>query len=402
MERLQQVADEATTIRKSMQIIDPRQNATEANNPNFGLDIGDRRIIDRKSPRYLEAVANCAGLMAGLYSGRVPSYHLQESMATSDFPLLFGDVMNRIMLGNYTPFPVSYPEWMRIYDLKDFRTLNMYTLDGGQGILEKVNERAPYKEVTFSEARYQLAVAKYGRKYSISFEMLVNDDLNAFQERPMLMAQGARWSEEFLATQQLCYASGPHNSFFTSGNANIVTANPALSIAGLQTAYQVIKAQLNSDSMPIVVDMYTLVVPPALEVTARNILNGTELWLIESGGTTNQKLKTENWMRSKVKLVVNAMIPLVATTANGDRSWFLIANPKDVTARPAFSFGFLRGYRQPQIYYRQPDQISISGGGGGLENGSFDHDAIDYKLRHFYGAGQVDPKMAVASNGSGS
>jgi hypothetical protein len=33
---------------------------------------------------------------------------------------------------------------------------------------------------------------------------------------------------------------------------------------------------------------------------------------------------------------------------------------------------------------------------------SFENDTIDYKVRHVFGGTRVDPKMAVASTGTGS
>jgi len=76
-----------------------------------GLDRNDRVITSRSDIR---RVAECAKLMADVYSGRRPMWHLREAMTVSDFPNLFGDLLYRQLLGNYNPYPVTYPRWARI------------------------------------------------------------------------------------------------------------------------------------------------------------------------------------------------------------------------------------------------------------------------------------------------
>lgn len=382
------------SVKEHMAVHDPRTLNTPED--YTAAEAGHSRI-GRSGPEWERRVAEAAELLANVKTGRWGTHRLKEAMTTSDFPLLFGDLLYRQMLGNYQPYPVTYPGYFRIVEVNDFRKINMYAIDGGTSRLTAVGEKEPYPEIKFAETRYQLQVAKYGRRYGISWEMTINDDLNAFNDRPMMMAQGARRSEELLAAQQLVDANGPHASFFTSGNKNIVTSNPALSLAALQTAMGVLGNQVDADGEPIVINTVTLVVGnQSLYITAQNILNAVQLELLEAGGTSNQKIWAQNWMKGKFNIVVNPYIPLIATTKTN--SWFLVADPNDVTTRPAFAFGFLRGYRQPSIFVKSPNAMSISGGDVSPASGDFDTDSIDYKLRHVFGATQVDPKMAVASS----
>lgn len=399
-DKLRDIGNEARRVRESLTFSNP-------NSPNFnsglGISRGDR-LVRGHGPQWDAMVAECAELLRDVYTGRRPSWHIREALTTSDFPLLFGDLLYRQLLGNYMPYPVSYPSYMRIQEVSDFRKLNLYTIDGGTAALDTaIKEQGPYPEITFTEGRYQLQVAKYGRRYGISWEMVVNDDLNAFQQRPLMMAQGARRGEELLATKLMFDTNGPHASFFTSGNTNIVTANPALSIAGLQLAFQILAAQKDIEGSPIVIDAYTLVVPPALQITAQNILNTIQIRLAEAGGTSNQLMYVNNWMRSKLTLAVNPYIPTVVTNGTrGNTSWALVADPNDLNTRPAFVFGFLRGYRSPQLFVKDSDARMLGGGPSDALEGDFENDSIAYKLRHIFGGVQADPKMAVASNGTGS
>lgn len=384
---------------------DPR--ADNFQNTYEGISERDRAIRRRTDPMWLNLVAECAELIHGVRSGTRPDWHLKEAMTTADFPLLFGDLLYRQMLGNYVPFPVSYPAYFRIVEVNDFRTLNLYTIDGGTAALKApaIRERGPYPEVRFTEGRYQVSVSKYGRRYSITFEMVINDDLNAFNDRAGIMAVGARRGEEWLATGLIADSAGPHASFYTSGNANIVTSNPVLSTEALAVAYGKLRAQTDADGEPILIDSITLVVPPALEIAANNIKNAVQLWITgaERGATATQALHVDNWFGQRLNVAVNSYLPSVITTGSrGSTSWFLFANPNDAASRPAMVFAFMRGRRTPQLFVKDSNQINLGGGPADVLEGDFETDSIDYKIRHIFGGAQADPKMSVASNGTGS
>jgi hypothetical protein len=148
---------------------------------------------------------------------------------------------------------------------------------------------------------------------------------------------------------------------------------------------------------PIEIEAVELVIPPTLEVTALNILNALTIELTEKGGTSNSKITSANWLKSKFRVNKEAYIPLVANAANGKTSWFLFANPDD--GRPAMELGFLRGHEEPEIFMKAPNAVRV--GGGGAEEFDFDTDTREHKVRHVFGGTREDPKMTVASNGSG-
>lgn len=389
---------------KFLEMSDPRSPNF---NPAFNLDTGERGLRILQTAEGQRRVIECAKLMLDVYTGKRDIYHLKQAMTTSDFPLLYGNVLYRSMLGAYDSYPVTYPLWMKVVEVNDFREISLMTMDGGGGILEEVKERAPYPEITFVEGEYKLRVSKFGRRYSISFEMIVNDNINAWRDRPNSMALGARRSEEYLATQMIAGLSGPNATFFSVGNANIITGNPALDIEGLQAGFtQLAVTAKDSDGHPIPINMVNLIVGPALEMVAQNILNATILHLVaagttvKTGATAVQQMEVANWMRNRVRLVVLPYLPSIATTANAGTTWFLTASSDE--PRPAFFFAFMRGRQQPQLFIKDSNQRSIGGGPVDELEGDFDTDSIDYKQRHIFGAAQGNPKMAVASNGSGS
>ncbi|MGR3219623.1 MAG: phage major capsid protein [Candidatus Anammoxibacter sp.] len=362
--------------------------------------VGVKRM--RKGKNYLKSFAEAAKLVSRVYSGNLPFRWFQEAMSTDDFPFLFGDILDRQLLANYQETPQTYRNFCKIGTVSDFREVKRFTTSGAEGVLSVVEEQAEYPETSIGEAKYTYSVSKYGRRIPFSWETMVNDDLDALKDIPARLGRASRRTEQKFATELYVGTAGPDSTLYNAGNfSNVVTSNPVLSISALQTAMTILAAQTDSDSEPIFIDAIILVVCPALEIAALNIMNALQINLLTSGGGTSaQTLDAVNWMKNRVKLSVDPYIPIVADT-NGDTSWFLFADPNN--GRPALEVGFLRGHTTPEIFIKSPNVQSVGGGGGANPmNGDFDTDSIQYKVRHVLGGTTLDPLMTVASNGSGS
>ena len=354
-----------------------------------------------RTPQYMKKLAEAAKLVADVMSGRRPAHLLREAMTTSDFPYLMGDILDRQLLAAYQETIPSWPNYCNRLLVRDFRTVKRFGVYGGDTVLDTVAEQQEYPSSKIDEdTPYTYSVGKHGRRMPFSWEAMINDDLDALKDIPERFGRAARRSEEKFVASLFVDANGPHASFYTVGNANIVIGNPALSISGLQTAMKVLGAQTDQDGEPIVIDVVELVIPQGLEIDALSILSATQLWLDSNlaAGTKKQNLVTENWMKAKLHLSKNSYIPIVASSSHGSTSWFLFANPDN--GRPALEMGFLRGHEQPEIFMKAPNATQI-GGGTDPMNGDFDTDSIEYKVRHVFGGSRMDPKMTVASNGSG-
>lgn len=361
------------------------------------------------SPEYMAHLAEAAEFIADVIDGRRPMSHLQEAMTTSDFPTLFGDVIDRQVLAGYRETPQTFRNYIKVGTVRDFRSVKRFKIDGGEGVFTAVPEQTEYPETSLSDGSYTYSVTKYGRRMPFSWESQINDDLEMLTDVPERFGKAARRTEERFATGLFVGASGPNSTFYSNGNKNLVNTtngaasnNPALSVTGLQDAFKVLAAQVDADGEPIMIDMVHLVVPPALLVPAQNILNATEIWdsSAAGGGATGRELHVANWMRNIVRLHVNPYVPILASSANGNTSWFLFADPN--TGRPAAEVGFLRGHTEPEVFMKSPNAVRVGGGPASPADGDFDTDTVEYKVRHVLGGTLMDPKSSVASNGSGS
>lgn len=407
---------------------------------------GRRPIVSRNDRRYKETFNEVRKLYDKVLSGdRWAALRFQEAMTMSDFPGYFGDVIDRSVLANYMETPYTWTSYAKRATIKDFRQAKIFRFDRGASVLDgpilpnsygaRGSGPTGLQELTEYPQRYRVATPytdqlyKFGARMDYAWETLVNDDLDALKDTPALFGRAARRTEEKRATALFCGSAGPNSTFYSTANANLVTNsatqfpfvttnNPPLSITSLAWAMQIAAMQLDLDGEPISIESYTLVVPPALDITARNILNATNIWANDQGGTlatqgsgatanaaSAQRLLTTNWAAGRVKPVVNYYLPIV-NTMTGNTAWYLFANPG--SGRPAMQLSFLSGHEMPEMFMKNPNSLMIGEGSNAPGapaspfDGDFDFDAVLYKVRLVLGGTLLDPKMGVASNGSGS
>lgn len=375
------------------------------------LSAAARRRRATESAAYQRRLMEAARLYAQVINGsRRAALDFQEAMTTSDFQLLFGDVLDRQILANYQSMPVSWDQVARRGRVRDFRTVKRFTLDGGEAILDEVKQQSEYPAASLTDGKYEYAVTKRGRRIPLSWETLINDDLDAFADIPRRLGNAARRSEERFWTTLFASSTGPNSTFFSAGNKNTITpttsssaqSNPALTVTGLQYAFEVLGRQVDTDGAPIYVEGTVLVVPPALEVAARNILNATEIITAAgSGGASSDagrpdQLRVANWMANRTRLVVDPWLPIIDTTT-GNTAWYLFADPN--VGRPSMELGFLIGHEMPELFQKTPNAVRVGGGPVDPTDGDFETDSVEWKLRHVWGGTLMDPKSGVASTG---
>jgi len=372
------------------------------------------RVRSAHSPEALDAFMEVLDAASnGNFRARLV---LNEAMVTADFPYLFADTLDR---GVMAAFQAKVPNWQAFVaegTNRDFRASKRLGIEGMQTVLAAVGERAEYPERgPTEETPKTFTLAKYGARFGISFETLINDDLGLLRDLPSRLATAARRSEALAVTQAYCASTGFNTGWFTAGNKNIATTglgmtttNAALSIQSVGEAMSIMNSQLDVDGFPIIIEAFTLVVPPSLELTARTILNATTIEVQGMQGaynvlnsnlqTAGLGLVTSNWMNGNLQLIVDPYIPMVVTSGSISKTmWSLWASKS--AGRTALEMTYLEGHATPELFMKVPNASRV---GGGTVPESFETDSSEYKIRHIYGVNQYEPKMAFASNGNGS
>lgn len=269
---------ETRNIRIGVQDMDTKELRNKAmvrgmlnayNSEKFKMEDGDQEFrfssIQRAARQFLQA--NGVGNVLALTNQEVAQRVLHTS---SDFPEILANVANKSMLGGYEAAPRTFGPFVRQRNASDFKELSSLALSTGEK-LEKVNEHGEYKKGTLKETAEKYKIEKYGKIIGVTYELLVNDDMNAFTELAVKMGQRAREKENevfwslFLSNPTL---SETAQGLISVAHKNLAAAGSAISIAAIGAGRASMRLMKDLDGEPINLAPSYLVVPPSLETVA--------------------------------------------------------------------------------------------------------------------------------------
>jgi hypothetical protein len=319
---------------------------------------------------------------------------LKEAITTSDFPLLFGDTIDRLLLAKYRTHPATWRDYVKVSDVSDFRKAKRFKASIGRGYLPEVKELESYKSDKPSESYYEFAVQKFGGVRNISWEALINDDLGSLRDTPDDLAAQAANTEWYYVTSLFAANTDLYKTDHAVPGG---TASNKLTVALTPDNLALAIGQMadfpsdDDDGTPIMNDpIYIVCGSKTTEFKATQILSSTTVaYTGGSGAADRDNLPTmmivPQEVRNRMFVRYNPWIRLFDPT-NYDTSWYLFA---DKTMGWAVEAAFLRGYAQPQMFMRASSQMML----GGLADplvGGFDNDAVDYKVRHVIGGSSTE------------
>lgn len=342
-------------------------------------------------------------LLEEAFAGRLV---FDEAVGTSDFPTLFGVLIERELMANYKAVVPDWQAYLKRGTLPNFNVHEQHKLVGQDDVLEQVAEKAPYPEEPSVTGHYDRRVFKYGRKFGISWEAVINDSMGAFDDIARRFLQAALRTEALHATQTFCAATGPHASLFGAPIADVDGGNVTnrgvlpLTITNLGITLQLMAKQTDVNGELIAVEGVHLVVPKSLEITARQILTSAQMQQVDSAGGANAVAPTfiplpmANVLpQMGIRLHVNPLLEVIDTSGTGDTTWYVFA---DTSQGVAAGFDFLRGNEAPQVCMKASNKVALSGGGIGGMDGDFEHDENAFRVRCVHGGWRGDPRFAYA------
>lgn len=131
--------------------------------------------------------------------------------STGDFSTILEAVANKSMLTGWDQADTTYQLWTKKGSLSDFKIANRYGV-GPLPMLKKKPEGAAYEYATLQDSKVTVMLVTYGQAFSITREMVINDDLDAFSDIPRKQGIAAR-----LTVDSLPYAFINANAAFQGG-----------------------------------------------------------------------------------------------------------------------------------------------------------------------------------------
>lgn len=241
---------------------------------------------------------------------------VQRAMeSTSDFPILLGTNVNRMLLKAYMLAPQTYGPLTENDTVQDFRTVEMLRT-GSIGTPTQLVEGGELKYVALDDAGKETArLLTYGNKIKVTRQLLVNDDLGGI--RRLINAQGESMNrlEGDLAWAQITSnpTMGDGVVLFHTDHGNIDGSGAALSNASLAAARLAMRLQTEPNGLDYLnLAMTHLIIPPDLEQVANSLLRNK--WLPTQASNT-----VEDFFRG-LPLIVEPRL----TTADAN-AWYAVS-----------------------------------------------------------------------------
>lgn len=345
---------------------------------------------------------------------------LKEAETTSDFPTLFGTVLERTIRAKYSLWNPEYKQYVKVGTQNDMRLAWDIALYGNRSLLPVVKERADYQTGSaLQDGKFVIGLAKYGRLApGLSWEAILNDDLGAFMDVADDLVLSAQMTRSNYVTKLFAGASGP--LAFTAGSGaqsiqtglfsaagthpidggtfkNYVTATP-LNATNLIAAFTALRSQVDVDGNPILFKRFVLVVPAgkeavAMQLTSNNLLIATALTSNSATGTQIGQTSENIILKYPLTVSVNPWLDTLSTTY-GPYSWYVFGDPSD---GEAIKLNGLRGHESPEVCQKMSDKISLGGAPISPLEGDFDSDSVQWRVRDVFGGTTTDPRYAYGA-----
>jgi hypothetical protein len=268
------------------------------------------------------------------------AYHTSGSFAN-----LLLDAASKTLTASYLEAPYTWDQWVRqAQSVDDFKNINRISL-GESPNLEVVPEGKGYPEGKVVDQRKSYKIEKYGKEFTVTWETVINDDLDALSRIPAMHGAAARRTQEkaiydvFLSNPLMPDGFNLFSASHTSGT-NLSGGAAAPSKTTLDKAFEVMGKQkgLNSDVF-LGLTPSILLVPLAYAGTALELVNSTAS--VESEKNSGVSNLYGRGGARQLRVVASPYLD-----ANSGTNWYAIA---DNSLIDTVEISFLSGEESPVL-----------------------------------------------------
>lgn len=249
---------------------------------------------------------------------------------TGMLPGILSNAANKSMAEGYQMAETTFQYWTKKGSNNDFKDAVRYRLSEAEE-LEKVNEGGEIKDSTFTEASAKASVGTFARKFSLTRQAIINDDLGALTQIPAAYGAAAR-----RMINKMVYKMLEENpkiegaALFSAGHAN--TGKGLISVEGIGVGRAAMKKQKGIGGKAVLnISPAFLIVPAELETLAEQ--------LIASVVDPTKNNATPNPFANKMRVIADAEL-------TDPKAWYLAASQGTF---PGIEVTYLRGREQPTV-----------------------------------------------------
>lgn len=303
---------------------------------------------------------SCAGM------GKMDIVAKAFTHTNGDFGQILADVAHKAMLKGYEEAEETFHLWTSTGELSDFKSMSRVDL-GAFPDLKEVPEGGEYSSATFGERGEMVQLATYGRKFSITRQAIINDDLGAFTRIPMKMGRAARRTIGNLVYGVLSgnpkMADG--KALFHADHKNLA-AGSAIATASVSGGRTLMRKQKDGDAHLNITPKYLLC--GVENEDAANVVRASEYAV---GGNNDQTIPNS---------VRNAFDVISDPRLDG-KEWFMAA---DQNMHDTIEVQYLDGVQTPYLEQQM----------------GWDVDGTEFKVRIDAGVKALDSKGLIKNPGA--
>jgi hypothetical protein len=334
-----------------------------------GADPGEFRgmtLMDMAKECLTEGGVNYRGMSQREIATRALTMGARDGggLATGDFSFVLQNVLNKTLRTAYDLKERTFTPWTRKSTATDFKPILRAQLNDLK--LTGVAESGEYKYAQSGDTGETYKLSKYGRIVRISWEAIVNDDLDAFSRFPGMLAGAVAQMQS-----DVVYGIVNTNPAMADGIAlfnqakhfNFTTAGTDITLASLGIARQAIRTQKSPAGSQLNLTPKFLICGPNKEQVALQFLSAN--FTATQSGTIN--------------VFAGTMTPIIEGRITDDR-WFLSADPGSIDT---IEYSTLEG----QDIYTESRY-------------GFEVDALEWKVRSAFGAKAIEYRGLYENEGA--
>ena len=327
-------------------------------------DIADRKFHGQMGLKQL--YTECAH--AGGWNGYLNNGNLGEavsaikaSCSTVNLPGILSNAINKRIKAGWDYAEDSWRKIADITSVSDYKQFSTYVLNS-KGDYEEVANGGTIPTGELAETGYSNQLKRYGLMFSIDEMDIINDDLNAINQRAFQFGRKAslKLNKVFWTLFQA------DTDFFKSANNNVITGAGALDASSLAKLVKAFRKQTDVNGDILGYEPRILLVPAALEVEAQKLYDDAEI----RDTTASKQYLTGNPWRGKFNPVASAYL-------TSDDDYYLLADP---TIAATMQVAFLNGQQAPVVESNPTN---------------FDTFGISYRGKFSFGVAFMDTKAGI-------
>lgn len=288
------------------------------------------------------------------------------TVTTGTLPGLLENAANKFMMDRFEAAETPLKAIGKRRDAADFKDLTGIDLSGA-GTLERLTEGGEIKLDTLSERKEKYRIYEHGKRYNITRQAIVNDDLGALSDMMTMLAQSAAKTEAILLASLL--NSNPEMAdgtpVFDASRNNLSSTGAAPSVDGFDEARKSMRDQKDLDGTPVIV---------APKFVVANTEHQTKLEQILDTRMVPNSTSDVNPFGGRLE-------PLTDPRLTADGSWYLFGDPN---INAALEYAYLNGQTGPRVEMRE-DWITTGTG---------------FRVIHDFGCAFIDHRPAYKNPGS--